>query len=135
MGKQITLNNEDEIQMMQEIFERELDGLLDIIRNEKHYINDKPFLEKAKCDLPVVQRLLKDLQKDQSMNKSKSDLPHFLEWYKGWAIIEVPNAYRMSNGDKTSLYLAIRIHMGAPNSLCEVLADVDLPDLKAGISK
>jgi hypothetical protein len=65
-----------------------------------------------------------------------NDTPHFLEWYKGWAIIEVPNAYmRGLNCSAISLYLAIRIHMGAPNNLCEVRADVDLPDLKAGISK
>jgi hypothetical protein len=61
-----------------------------------------------------------------------TEIPQFVEWHKGWAIIQVPNAYTMRpSREIIGLYLAVKIS----GDVCKVLHDVDIPDLKATIDE
>jgi hypothetical protein len=66
-----------------------------------------------------------------------SQIPHSVEWYKAYAIIDIPEAYTMSSGQRVSLYIAVRFIYGAPTPIpiVVVLNGVDIPDLKADIDE
>lgn len=65
------------------------------------------------------------------------ELPHYVEWYRGYAIIEIPKAYEMMSKQKVSLYIAVRFIHGAPSPIPKVIVlnGIDIPDLKANIDE